>query len=87
MGLVREVTGARMYAFYKAPDQAQRQGLLARVRGFLTQWQYSGKPGHVFRRLYIRRGACCSALHLASCGCAQRCHDVDDAGNLTVSLQ
>ena len=50
VSLIREVTGARMYAFYKAPEQAQR--------GFFTMWQYSGKPGHTLRRLYIRWGAC-----------------------------
>ena len=63
VGLVREVTGARMYAFYTAPEgQALRQrGLLARVRGFFTMWQRSGKPGHTIRRWYIRCGRMCTA--------------------------
>lgn len=54
--LIHEVTGARMYAFYKEPEGSgsRKRGLFQRIVGLFTMWQYSGKPGHNLRRLYIR---------------------------------
>ena len=54
--LIHEVTGASMYAFYKEPEGSspRKRGLFRRIVGFFTMWQYSGKPGHNLRRLYIR---------------------------------
>ena len=45
-----------MYAFYKEPEGSglKKRGLFRRVVGYFTMWQYSGKPGHNLRRLYIR---------------------------------
>jgi hypothetical protein len=54
--LVQEVTGARLYAFYKDADaqRRKRRGVSGWVMGMLTMWQYSGKPGHILRRYFIR---------------------------------
>ena len=54
--LSHEVTGVRMYSFFKEEDEKWRKnhGLLGSVRHALTLWQRCGKPGHGARRGYIR---------------------------------
>ncbi len=55
VGLVREVTGAHLYAFYKDKNaRPKRRGVLGLAKSGLTLWQYSGKPGHILRRYFIR---------------------------------
>lgn len=57
MDLVKEVTGAHLYAFYKDPsgEQSRRRfPVIGAVKRTLTLWQYSGKPGHMLRRYFIR---------------------------------
>ena len=49
--LVHEVTGAKMYTFFS--DRPKPRGF-GRIPRALTAWQLAGKPGHMFRRLYVR---------------------------------
>lgn len=54
--LSHEVTGVRMYSFFKEQDEEWRKnhGPLGTVRHVLTMWQRCGKMGHGARRGYIR---------------------------------
>ena len=54
--LSHEVTGVRMYSFFKEEDDKWRKnhGPLGTVRHVLTMWQRCGKMGHGARRGYIR---------------------------------
>lgn len=54
MGLVKEVTGAHLYAFFEESAKKKRRGMFGSVKGVLTLWQHSGKPGHMLRRYFIR---------------------------------
>ncbi|CAK0786003.1 hypothetical protein CVIRNUC_009216 [Coccomyxa viridis] len=54
--LSHEVTGVRMYSFYKEEDEKRRKarGPLSTAGSVLTMWQRCGKFGHGARRGYIR---------------------------------
>lgn len=54
--LSHEVTGVRMYSFFKEEDEKwqKNHGPLGSVRHVLTMWQRCGKLGHGARRGYIR---------------------------------
>ncbi|CAL8466107.1 g5643 [Coccomyxa elongata] len=54
VGLVKDVTGAHLYTFFEDHHKKIRRGIGGRVYGFFTMWQHNGKPGHIFRRYYIR---------------------------------
>ena len=55
--LSHEVTGVRMYSFYKEDDEKRRKtrGPLSTAGSLLTSWQRCGKLGHGARRGYIRQ--------------------------------
>ena len=55
--LSHEVTGVRMYSFYKEEDEKRRKmrGPLSTAGSVLTMWQRCGKLGHGARRGYIRQ--------------------------------
>lgn len=74
--LSHEVTGVRMYSFYKEDDERSRKtrGPLGTVRHALTLWQRCGGLGHGARRGYIRWASCCHQHSLAgrwTSGCGQ----------------
>ena len=55
--LSHEVTGVRMFSFYKEEDEKRRKtrGPLGTAGSVLTMWQRCGKLGHGARRGYIRQ--------------------------------
>ena len=74
--LSHEVTGVRMYSFYREEDEKRRKtsGPLGSVRHALTLWQRCGGLGHGARRGYIRWASRCHRHSLAGCcisGCRQ----------------
>lgn len=64
--LSHEVTGVRMYSFFKEEDEKwqKNHGPLVSVKHALTMWQRCGKLGHGGRRAYIRSVSQQAAGHL-----------------------
>lgn len=66
--LSHEVTGVRMYSFYKEEDEKRRKarGPLSTAGSVLTMWQRCGKFGHGARRGYIRQAVAWPSLIMAT---------------------
>ena len=69
VGLVKDVTGAHLYTFFDDHNKKKRRGVGGRVYGFFTMWQHNGKPGHIFRRYFIRCTLRNLAQHVAKVSC------------------